>query len=176
MFRNANFFENGFDFVPDVINADANSDLTGDWINLKHYDRAYLVLQKPAGTAGDDLSIHIQQATDNSGTGAKDLTFTKLWHKIGTLNAVGQWTAVTLTTAAADLDLASVNSVDLATDTNQAAIVVEIMAESLDVANNFTHINVIYEGDDIANALIINSAWLMAGSSYPQAIPHSPLA
>lgn len=175
MFRNANFFENGMDIVPDAISADANSDITGDYINLKNYDRAYLVLQKPGGTAGDDLAIKLTQAKDNSGTGVKALTFTKLWHKIGTMSSQGTWTAVELTTATDDLDLSAVNGADLQTDSNAAVIVVEVLAESLDISNDFTHIKVEYEGDDIANALIVTSTWILAGSSFPQAIPASPL-
>lgn len=175
---NCSLLEAGIDIVPDVVNGDANSDITGDWIDLSKYDRAYLLLMKPAGTAGDDLAIRLQQATDNAGTGAKALTFTKLWHKIAATSAftaVTQWTAVTLTTASSDLDLDSVNSTDLATDINAAFVMVEVEAASLDSSNGFNHVNVLYEGDDVGNALVINSLWILKGARYPQAIPLSPL-
>jgi hypothetical protein len=180
MLFNGNLFELGFDLVIDQVNQDANSDVTGDWINLENWDRAYLMLIKPAGTAGDDLSIHLQQATAAAGTGAKDLNFTKLWYKkaasTNDFTTVGTWTAVELTTATADLDLVSVNSVDLATDTVGAAILVEVLASSLDVNGGFKFVNNIIEGDDIGNALILNQHWLLVGNHYPQAIPLSSLA
>jgi hypothetical protein len=177
---NRNLFEAGFDLVPDLLNQDANADLTGDWICLRHYYRAYLMLIKPAGSGGDDLSIHLQQALSAAGGSAKDLIFSKLWYKKATatndFTAVGQWTAVELATPVADLDLASVNGVDLATDTVGAVILVEVLAESLDLTNGFDFVNVIYEGDDIGNALVINSHWLLMGGKFAQAIPLSPLA
>lgn len=178
---NMTFFERGFDIVPDIVAGDANADLTGDWIAMRGYERAYLVLIKPAGTAGDDLSIHLQQATAAAGTGAKDLTFTKLWYKKATaggnaFTATGTWTAVVLTTATADLDLVSVNGVDLETDEQGAVIVVEVLATSLDADGGFDFVNNIIEGDDVGNALIINQFWLMANGKFKQAIPLSALA
>ncbi len=178
---NCTFFEAGFDIVPDIVAGDANSDLTGDWIAMRGYERAYLVIIKPAGTAGDDLSIHLQQATAAAGTSAKDLTFTRLWYKKATaggnvFSATGTWTAVTLTTATADLDLASVNSTDIETDEQGTVIMVEVMASSLDADNGFDFVNNIIEGDDIGNALIINQFWLMANGKYKQAVPLSALA
>lgn len=180
MNMNKTFFESGFDIVPDVVAGDANSDLTGDWIRMRNYERAYLVLIKPAGTAGDDLSIHLQQAVDASGTSAKDLTFTRLWYKKASatndFSTTNTWTAVTLTTATADLDLVSVNGDDLATDTVGAVVIVEVLASSLDADNGFDFVNNIIEGDDIANALIINIFWLMANGKYPQAVPLTVLS
>lgn len=177
---NHTFLEGGFDIVPDIVAGDANADLTGDWVSLKNYTRAYLVLIKPAGTAGDDLSIHLQQALTAAGGSAKDLTFRRLWYKKASatndFSTTGTWTAVTLTTATADLDLVSVNSVDLATDTVGAVIVVEVLADSLDASGGFAFVNNIIEGDDIGNALVINQFWLLAGGAYRQAVPLSPLA
>lgn len=179
--HNATLFEEGFDLIPDIVAGDANADLTGDWINLENAGRAYLLLIKPAGTAGDDLSIHLQQASDAAGTGAKDLNFSKLWYKKAAaasndFTAVGQWTAVELTTPTADLDLVSVNSVDLATDTVGAVILVEVRPESLDVNGGFKFVNNIIEGDDIGNALIVNQFWILKDCSYPQAIPLTALS
>lgn len=177
---NKTFFEAGFDIIPDIVEGDANSDLTGDWISLKNYDRAYLLLIKPAGTAGDDLSIHLQQATAAAGTGAKDLNFSKLWYKkaasTNDFSAVPLWTAVELTTETADLDLVSVNGVDLATDTVGTMILVEVRAESLDVNGGFDFVNNIIEGDDIGNALLIHQHWILMGGRFRQPIPPSALS
>lgn len=172
--HNMSFFEAGLDFVPDAINQDANSDITGDWINLENYDRAYLLMIKPAGSAGDDLSIALQQATAADGTGAKALTFTRWWYKKGTMSSQGTWTAVEESTPTSDLDLGT--PTDYAMDSVAAVVLVEVLAESLDLAGNFKFINAIWEGDDIGNALIINSHWILMGAKYRQAIPPSPLA
>lgn len=178
--HNATLFEEGLDIIPDIVQGDANSDLAGDFINLENVGRAYLKLVKPAGTGGDDLSIHLQQATVAAGSDAKDLIFSKLWYKkaasANDFSAVPQWTAVELTTPVADLDLASVNGVDLATDTVGAVILVEVRPESLDVNGGFKFVNNIIEGDDIGNALLINQEWLLKDCSYPQAIPLSALS
>lgn len=172
---NAMLFEQGTDLIPDILNGDANADLAGDWLDMTNKDRAYLMLIKPAGSAGDDLSIVINQATDNAGAGSKGLNFDKLWHKIGTMNTIAQWTAIILATPTSDLDLASVNGVDLETDASPTVILVEILADNMDSDNEFNHIQVTYEGDDISNALIINSHWLLTGDKYAQAIPLSAI-
>ena len=171
---NKTFFEAGFDIIPDIVAGDANADLTGDWVNLKNYERAYLVIIKPAGTAGDDLAIHLQQATSAAGGSAKDLNWTKLWYKKGSTNsfaAVATWTAVTLATAASDIDLDGVETGDLALDTSGAVIVVEVLTESLDASGGFCFVNNILEGDDVGNALVLNQFWLLMGSRFPQSIP-----
>ena len=171
---NCTFFELGCDLVADIA-GDANSDLTGDWVKLSDYTRAYVYLSKPAGTAGDDLSIKVNQATDNAGTSSKDLTFTRVWYRVGAWTAETAWTHVNLSTPTADLDLASVGGTDIGSDDAAAQVVVEIMAESLDADNGFTHAQVTYEGDDIGNALIINSQWIMCGGHYQSNTPTRPV-
>lgn len=174
---NASFFEMGCDFIPDLINQDANSDLSGDWVNLENYERAYLLLIKPAGTAGDDLSIVINQATSNSGGSSKALTFYKLWYKVGTMTSQGTWTHVDLgSTGSSDLDLVDVSGTDIASDTNAAVVMVEVMANSLDVNSGFKFVQATYEGDDIGNALVVNSHWVLCGGAYPRNIPLTALS
>lgn len=179
MSMNGNLFECGFDIIPDIVAGDANADLAGDWVKLTNYERAYLVIIKPAGTAGDDLAIHLQQATDAAGTSAKDLTWSKLWYKKGSTNnftAVPTWTAVTLATAASDVDLDGAATGDLALDTSGAVIIVEVLAESLDTNGGFDWVNNILEGDDVGNALVLNQFWILGGSRFPQAIPLSAIS
>lgn len=171
---NQTFFEAGYDIIPDIVAGDANSDLTGDWISLRNYERAYLVIIKPAGSAGDDLAIHLQQATDAAGTSAKDLNWTRLWYKKGSTNsfaAVPTWTAITLATAASDVDLDGAATGDLALDTSGAVIIVEVLAQSLDISGGFCFVNNIIEGDDVGNALVLNQFWLMANGKFKQAVP-----
>jgi hypothetical protein len=151
-----------------VAGSDANADLTGDWVSLKNYDGCLVYLKKPVGTAGDDLSIRLQQATDVAGTGAKALNFNNLYHKIGAtaLTGVGTFTRIKLTTPTDDLDLVSVNSVDLETDVNETQVVVNVRASDLDVSGGFDCMNLIIEGDDIGNALIISADYILYGARF----------
>lgn len=87
-----------FDIVPGVIPLDLQTARTGDYVSLKNCEGALVVFFKGAGTAGDDPTIEIQQATTVAGGGAKDLDgFEVLYKKEGTLTAVTSWTAVSQT-------------------------------------------------------------------------------
>lgn len=112
--------------VPVDLQAAANN---GDWVSLKNYGRCAIVLFKAAGTAGDDPVFTLRQATDVSGTGAKELTFTRIDSKVGTQTAVGTFTKATQAAANTYTDAVSAEA--------QAIMVVDIKAEDLDVANDF---------------------------------------
>ena len=116
-------------FVPVDMSAGAN---TGDYVNVKNYERFGVLLFKAAGTAGDDPTLTITQATDNTGAGAKALTFTTVHTKQGTLTSVGTWTEVTQSAANTYTDATSAEV--------QAVWFVEFQAEDLDVNNDFDHI------------------------------------
>lgn len=139
---------------------DINSDASGDWVNLEKYDGCIVCFHKAAGTAGDDPSIALNQATSNAGASSKALTFNRIYHKVGAtaLSSVGTFTVVDLTTATGDLDLVSVNSTDLAADTGEALVCVNVRASDLDVDNGFTHLQLFIEGDDIGNSTV-SAAW-----------------
>lgn len=148
---------------------DINSDASGDWVSLKNYDGCLVMFHKAAGTAGDDPSIALNQATDVAGTGSKALTFNHIYHKIGAtaLSAIGTFTKIALTTATADLDLVSVNSVDLLTDVGETLIVVDVRASDLDVDNSFDCIQLFIEGDDLSNATNAAAYYILYGARYP---------
>lgn len=165
---NANFFELGFDIIKDLINADANSDITGDRVNLANYDRAYYVLSKPAGTAGDDLSFQVYQHDADTSGNSKALTIKKLWHKVGSAKV---FTEVDLTTPSSDFDLDAINSVDLGADTAAAIIVVEVLTESLDVSNGYQYVSIDHAGADVGNALLVTAHWIGQGNRYPSSTP-----
>jgi len=46
---------------------------TGDWVNIKNSDWVTILFRSGVGTAGDDPTVTVQQASDISGTGAKAL-------------------------------------------------------------------------------------------------------
>lgn len=114
-------------FVPVDMSAAAN---TGDWVSLKHYSHVAIVLFKAAGTAGQDPTLTIQQATAVAGTNAKALNFTTIHVKQGAdLAAIGTFTKVTQ---------AAANTYTSDTSAEEQAIwVVEFDAPDLDVANGF---------------------------------------
>lgn len=114
-------------FVPVDLQTAAN---TGDYVSLKNYKHLTVVFFKAAGTAGDDPTLALTQATDVAGTGVKALTFTELFVKQGTLTAIGEFTKVTQSAAGSYTEATSAES--------QAIWVVEIDAEDLDIANGFT--------------------------------------
>lgn len=147
-------------FVP---GADQNTDLTGDWVSFKNFNNCLLVFHKAAGSAGDDPSIRLQQSTVVAGSDAKALTFNHIYHKIGAtaLSAIGVFTRVDLTTPTDDLDLVSVNSVDLLTDVGETIICVEVKADDLDVTNGFDCMNFILEGDDVGNANLVCAYYVL---------------
>ena len=107
---------------------------SGDYMNVRDFDEVAIVFISGVGTAGDDPTLTVQQATDNAGTGVKALTFTTIYRKQAatSLAAVTAWTKTTQTAAA------TYTHADAA---EQSLIwVVEIDPNSLDVANGFDHI------------------------------------
>jgi hypothetical protein len=170
---NRSFFEQGWDLVPDLNNVDIDADTTPDYVDISGYDRAYWCMIKAAGTAGGDIAFAPLQATAAAGTSSKALTFTRWWHKIGTLTSKGTWTLVTEATATSDLDTGT--PTDYASDNVGAAFVIEILATSLDVANGFKYVGMDIADGDFAAACIATSFWLLGGGFYSGAIPLNPL-
>jgi hypothetical protein len=152
--------------------ADLDTDRVGDWVSLKNYDGCLIVIHKAAGSAGDDMSILLEQATDVSGTSAKALNVTHLYAKIGAtaLTATSQFTKYT-GSATNDIDTVSVFGTDVAGDSNEACFVLDIRASDLDVSGGFDCLRWSSEGDDLGAAAIGASFYLLYGARYPQAIP-----
>lgn len=157
---------------------DINSDASGDWVSLKGFDGCIVFFHKAAGAAGDDPSIKLQQATAVAGTGAKALNINHIYHKIGAtaLSAIGTFTKIELTTATDDLDLVSVNGVDLLTDVGETLIAVNVRASDLDVDGGFDCINLEIEGDDLGNSTLASAYYLLYNSRYPGAVVPSAIA
>lgn len=108
---------------------------TGDWINMALYGRLAFIVFKGVGTGGDDPVITLNQASDNAGTGSKGLNFTRIDKKVATLlTAAAAGTFTTTTQAAAATYTATGDAA------KQAIYVIDVLAESLDVANGFNHV------------------------------------
>jgi hypothetical protein len=158
--------------------SDINSDADGDWVSMKNYNRCLILFHKVAGTAGDDPSLVLEQATDVSAGSAKALNFTHIYHKIGAtaLSAIGTFTKVNLTSATNDLDLVSVNSVDLLTDVGETLIGIEVHASDLDVSGGFDCIRLTIEGDDVGNSTYAAAYYILYDPRFAQNSPPSAIA
>lgn len=154
--------------VPAIVPVDlAAAAADGDWVSLKNYGHVAIVVFKGAGTAGEDPDISVQQATAVAGTGAKDLTFTDIYVKQGTLTAEGEFTLVEQAASATF-------SADATSAEEQAVYVIEFDAEDLDVSNGFDCIRVrvadVGVGAQLGCALYLLSEPRYGGEPLPSAI------
>ena len=140
--------------VPVDMSAAANN---GDWVSMKYWDRCTIVFFKGAGTAGDDPVLTLRQATSVGAAGAKELNFTRVDYKQGTLTSVGTYTTATQAAANTYTDLTSAEVTGL--------YVIEVKAEDLDVTNGFDCIQ--FQVPDIGtNAQIGCALYLLRGARY----------
>lgn len=111
---------------------------SGDWVNLKNSDGVLVVFHSAIGTAGDDPTLNINQATDNAGAGSKDLsipTTNRTYKKQAATNllSTGQWSD-------ADSDISAGNWTNTDSAEQEALVTVWIDASDLDVDGGFDHI------------------------------------
>lgn len=151
-------------FVPVDMSAGANN---GDWVSLENYERCVVVLFGAAGTAGDDPVFKLQQATAADGTGAKDLDFTVVYEKVGTLSSVTSWTRTEQAAATSYTNAASAEA--------QKLIAVEVKADELDVDNDFAFLQ-LSVADVGTNAQVGAGFYIMLDPRYPQASVDSALS
>jgi hypothetical protein len=127
-------FGSVIDLVAGSVPADlcAGGAASGDYLSLKNWQGALVVLFKAAGTAGDDPTITLRQATAVAGTAVKDAAIiTEYFVKTGALlTGVGTWTRVTQ--AAAATVAGSATSAE-----EQAMYVFKVEADQLDVDGGF---------------------------------------
>jgi hypothetical protein len=117
------------DIVSGIVPINLGSARTGDTISMRNYGRCALVFFKAAGSASEDPTLTVEQATSITPSSAKALTFTTIFTKQGTLTSVGTWTKTTQT-AAATYTNASASE-------NEAVWVIDINVEDMDVDNGF---------------------------------------
>lgn len=135
---------------------------TGDWVSLENYARCLVLFRSGVGTAGDDPTLTIEQASDSAGTGAKSLTFTVIYRKQAAtdLSGTGQWTKTTQ---------AAANTYTNATAAEQSVIwAVDVEASDLDVSNGFKFLRATV-ADVGANAQPGDLLYLLYEPRYPDA-------
>lgn len=134
----------------------------GDWVSLENYDRCAIVLYKDGGTASDDPTITVVQATDTAGSGPKPLNFTRLWRKqasnIMVNGDAGKWEEVTQ--AAGN----TYTNTTLAEE--ECLIVIEFRAEDLDVENGYKALRATI-ADVGSNAQLGCTFYILADPVYP---------
>ena len=103
----------------------------GDWVSFKQYNHIAIVFVSGVGTAGDDPTLTVVQATSAAGAGGKALNFTDIMIKQAATSLAGTGSFTHTTQAAA-------NTYTSATAAEQSLIwVVEFDASDLDSDNGF---------------------------------------
>jgi hypothetical protein len=152
--------------------ADMDTNQTGDYVCLKGYGKLGVLFVKEAGTAGDDPTLTVYQATDVSGTDVKVATIVAThWIKQAatSLASTGTFTRTTQTAAST----IAFN----ATSAEQCVLdYFEINAEDLDVDNGFDCVRI-----DVALAASGGAQWgsllyLLLDPRYPQATSLTAIA
>ena len=110
--------------------------------------------------------ITLQQATSNSGTNAKALTFTRIRTKIGAIAATPQWAVVSQTAA---------NTATPVSAASPALIVVEVQPTDLDLANGFGYVQLSIP-DTGSNAQLGTGFYIAYGLRFAQNVPPSALS
>ncbi len=149
-------------FVP----LDLQTQRDGDWVRLRDFNHLTIVFYKGAGTAGDDATVTLQQALDNSGTGAKALTFTEIWRKQASdVQTVGQFTKTTQSAA---------NTFTNTNAAGQAIWALEIDADMVDVDNGFQYVRLTLN-DVGTNAQLGCVLYILTEPRFADAAPPSAL-
>jgi hypothetical protein len=141
---------------------------TGDVVCMKGYRRCLVVFHGAIGTAGDDPTITITQATDVAYSNPKALNFTEIYVKMDAthLTDVGQWTKVTQ---------AASNTYTDATSAEQEKVwAIEFKAEDLDVKNDFDCIRAAIS--DVGTNAQIGALYYILGDPVNSAAPADMLS
>lgn len=132
----------------------------GDWVSLKGYSHATIIIQQGAW-AGGTPAVTVQQATTVAGGSAKALSFANYW--AGTALTDDNYAKTTV----------SSDTYNLANAANGVNII-EIDSSALDVDGGFDCIRVRVASPG-ANADLISCLYHLHGTRYPDADPPSAI-
>lgn len=156
--------------LPVALNTAANN---GDWVSMRDYGRCTIVIFKAVGTAGDDPTIAVKQATAVAGTSSKALPFSTVYKKQAATNllAVNTYTKSTSDVPATNDTFVVASGTWTNSDlAEQAAIIViDIKAEDLDADNNFDCVQVSI-ADIGTNAQLGSAIYIMGEPRYQKDI------
>jgi hypothetical protein len=181
--HNRSLFNDGLDIINLANQADANTDITGDWVKLRDYPRAYVLLSKFGSEDVDDLGLQLLQATDATGAGSKALScITRTWYKTGTLTSQTVWVPGTAIATPTDFVCFGASVPTGATrvvadvNTSPLLLLVEILATDLDVANGFDWFTAFIEGDNVDNSCLITLQAILKDCKFMGALPPSAIS
>ncbi len=155
---------------------DINADLASDWVSLKNWEGCLVCVHKAAGSAGDDMTLALRQATAVAGTDTKALLCGELYAKVGAtaLSAIGTFTRYSGTPIAV-LDTVTAFGTDLLSDVGESLFVINVRPEMLDADNGFDCLSVLSEGDDVGNANLTDCWFILYGPRFAQAVVPSAI-
>lgn len=143
--------------IVEAITPQAGAAITGDYVSLKNYGKAYVIVHVAQGAA-DVMAISIEQATVVAGTDSKVIT-----------NVVPIWS--NLDCAASDTLVERTAAVNYSLDVGlkHKTVVFEIDPALLDVAHDFDCICVKTGASNAAN--ITSALYILTDAKYSQATP-----
>jgi hypothetical protein len=159
-----------FDVVVAVPPKDLQTYVISDYVSLKNYEGVLIVFVKAIGTAGEDPTLELSQATTVAGGSAKDLNgFVDIYKKQGVdLTAVSAWTKVSQT---ADEDFVG----DGDSAEQQGLFCAWVPATALDIANGFDCLRCDVKDSGVA-AQIGTVLYILCGPRYASAPNRLPSA
>ena len=123
-----------------------------------------------AGTATQDITISLLQATSSAGAGSKALTFREAWFKRGAAGAFTPATAdardrfVKTTLANRESPIASYNTAtDRVATTNHFVTLIRISPKDLDMSNGFRYVGASFSSP--AAAQLASALWIPMGNA-----------
>ena len=141
---------------------------TSDWVCLSLYDSLTVVYLSDAGTAGEDATVSLRQATTAAGAGAKAL-------------AAGTWHAAQNASAASlgdTLEAAGAAGAGSFRDDGETAAVarVEVTGDQLDTAGDYSFVAVQLRRGGSTAGKIAAAAAVCRGGRYQAQIAAQPTA
>jgi len=108
---------------------DLQTATSATYVSMKNYEKCTFLVLKAIGTAGDDPTFTVTQATAVAGTSAKALNFTKIYTKRHASTLPGTWTLETQSAG---------NTWSSATNAEELSVIaIEFNADELDTDNGF---------------------------------------
>jgi hypothetical protein len=128
------------------------------YVSLKNYQRLTIIIHTGAW-AGGTAAVTLKQATAVAGTGVKALAFTKQFNDVAASGTLVETAVVA-------------NTFNL--DTADKEYIIEVDAESLDLANGFDCVTAAIATPG-ANADLYSVEYVLSGARYQQSTPPSAL-
>ena len=136
----------------------------GDWVSLALYDSLTVIYTSDVGTAGEDPTVKLRQATSNAGASGKDLV-------------AGQWyVAQDATVADVGDALAEDGTAGSFEDDGETACIarIEITADQLDTANDFAYVQVQVSDSGATAGKLGAAVYVLRSARYAQAVTKQP--